>query len=164
MPSAARYTRPVLSESVGATTATAGVPETVSRPKVMRRPATFSTALSPSKLPFEPAANVEESHATNRRDWQDDSRFGMALMVTVLVVNLLLALVFSSPVSSALAETMGIKSAMGEHAPTPRSAEPVSVTIYAPSAEDDAPPVQLLDYEQVNQTLPTIARHVSQEH
>ena len=119
----------------------------------MRRPATFSTPSGASQLPFEllKIAPVVEHIATpQQRPWQDDSRFGMALLGIVLVINLLLAIAIPAPHRDTVAFTEKAVSTndSGNFMPAPTSGEHAPITIYA-QPEDGRRSTQFFDLRQI---------------
>jgi len=158
MPSVARYTRPVRAENTVAAEVTPASPEVTNRPKVMRRPANFSAATASRPMPFEPLpADLLPTPPTHAaaRSWQDDGRFGLAMLVVVMMVNLLLTLAFSSPQAAKEVETTIIQSSGDPRAHATTVTESSPVTIYAqPVAQPAA--VQLLDFEEA---APALMQH-----
>lgn len=70
---------------------------TAARPKVMRRPAQFSKAAPPAMadtphLPIPVAPEPPAPRAMRSHPWQEDGRFGLALVAILLAVNLALML------------------------------------------------------------------------
>ena len=135
--------------------------EAVSRPKVMRRPATFSAPNHLEPLPSEPvnlAPRVGHGQApTPSRAWQDDGRFGVALLTLILLINIALALVIPSPHRDAasVAEKMAATPA-GDGTtlmPAATARDRATVTIYAqPTDNKNSPP-----FADAPQTLPSDA-------
>jgi hypothetical protein len=78
-----------LAESVNPSVTPSTTADIISRPKIMRRPATFSSAVHNNPLPFELlkiSPIVEHVASHHFRPWQDDGRFGMTLLVIVVVI------------------------------------------------------------------------------
>lgn len=109
------------------------------RPKIMRRPAHFSgppTQDTPTPPPTTPAKAASAPITVGMRPWQEDGRFGLALVVILLMVNLGLMLWLprlqprATPVDSvAMPVIIGSKS----------DALPSAVTLYSqPSARSQA--------------------------
>ncbi len=66
---------------------------TAARPKVLRRPAQFSGSRLPA-LREQPAPAPQAAPPVPRvgRAWQDDVRFGLALIISLIVLNVLMIL------------------------------------------------------------------------
>lgn len=89
------------------------------KPKILRRPAQFSSPAAPSHDSATPdlrlnAPPLASQHATTSlpRPWQDDPRFAIALLAIIIIVNVALSLWLSprSP-SSSIADTTRISAA-----------------------------------------------------
>lgn len=77
--------------------------DTTARPKIMRRPAQFSSP-TPILIVQEPALNTpvdqpHESLTITVKAWQDDGRFALALVLLLMAFNLLVS-VWLAPVAS----------------------------------------------------------------
>ena len=64
------------------------------RPKIMRRPATFAAPAAkdvpPTASPITPAAPPQSTTANARLLWHEDARFGLMLILALLMLNMLL--------------------------------------------------------------------------
>jgi hypothetical protein len=112
------------------------------RPKIMRRPAQFSGSL-PAAIPALPAiaaAPTKPETAPTRPAWQDDGRFGVALVLSILVVNIALMILLPrlghTSEGSIAAPPSSISSVMPDIGNNVDGADNAAVTLYAPA---DAP-------------------------
>ncbi len=154
MSESAGSTSSVLAESASSAAASSGAGEITNRPKVMRRPATFSAPSHQGPLPFEmlKIPPVVEHVATPQyRPWQDDGRFGIALLAIVVIINVLLAVAIPSPhrapISFAEKATIA-HSDNDSFMAAPTTKEHATVTIYA-QPSDDRRSTQFFDLRQL---------------
>ena len=145
-----------LAESVNPSVAPASSADMISRPKIMRRPATFSAAAHNNPLPFELlkiSPVVEHVASTHLRPWQDDGRFGMTLLAIVVVINLVLALAIPTPQRSntAFEEKVTVITESGNFMPAANTAAHAPVTTYA-QPEDSRRSGQFFDLQQMSPT------------
>jgi hypothetical protein len=132
-----------LAQSFSPEAAASSQPLRDARPKVMRRPAQFSSSRSPAISPNAPvtrAINPQDTRiesapspqlsppAPAAKLWQDDARFGIAMLTIVVLVNLALILwlphmrtpsVPTVPVIPVMTLPTPVESSIGEVEPSP---------------------------------------------
>ena len=148
-----------LAESVNPSVTPSTTADTISRPKIMRRPATFSSTAHSNPLPFELlkiSPIVEHVASSHLRPWQDDGRFGMTLLVIVVVINLVLALAIPTPqrINAAFEEKVTVFTESGNFMPAANTEGHASVTTYA-QPEDSQRSGPFFDLRQMPTTQNT---------
>lgn len=142
--------------------------DTAPRPKFSRRPASFSRATVPSapvavpvesaSEPASPLPNRATKHqlpatiATTETPWQEDARFGIVMLVLILLVNL--ALVYGLPLLPASSAQDG-PTQVAAKAPTMPNAinrRTNDVTLYS-QPEEERRTIYLLDLHSTSDAL-----------
>lgn len=110
--------------------------EMTARPKVLRRPSQFSTpvntpAAQPVNLPVPVLQSTEQPAGIRSSPWQEDGRFGLALVLILLVVNLALMLWLPHLRQPPAATDFSALAAPTEQATLTRRTETQPVTLYS---------------------------------
>jgi hypothetical protein len=161
-----------LAQSFSPEAAASSQPLREARPKVMRRPAQFSSSRSPTTSPNAPvtgAINLQDTRidstplpqlsppAPATKLWQDDARFGIAMLTIVVLVNLALILWLPhmrttlapiAPITPIITSPTPVESSIGEVEQSP------PLTLY--TKPDPAPAPD--GWTPTDTTAPTILR------
>ncbi len=152
------------------------------RPKLLRRPAQFSSPVTPTQaIPTPPSTELTAQPvpalptplefsipSTTGRSWQDDGRFGVMMIAIVLLTNLVLMLWLphlakSEKIAAAATPNNTVSSVM----PTATAGPTPQITTYSRAA-DGLPNVRVVTVHQLSPmtdsfTIAPITRHVLDE-